>query len=59
MNSLSRTELFIHENNEDNLETTENDPATFEEHFGTIMNLESRGFEKDFGVIEEASINPS
>ena len=24
-----------------------------------LMNLESRGFEKDFGVIEEASINPS
>lgn len=39
MNSLSRTELFIHENNEDNLETTENDSATFEEHFGTIDEL--------------------
>ena len=35
MNSLNRTKLFIHENNEDNLETTENDSS----HFGTSDEL--------------------
>ena len=39
MNSLNRTKLFIHENNEDNLETTENDSASFEEYFGTSDEL--------------------